>query len=116
MLRIPIFQKQSADFTERVTLDNVEILLRFSWNTKSEYWMINTYQEVESGRVINGVKVVSNYPLFYQFPMALSGQILIFLQDSSLGSEITYDSLGAGHNLFYLSAAEFDIWKDANGF
>lgn len=116
MLKIPIFQDQSSDFTERVTIDDIEISLRFSWNTKSEYWMINTYKEIESERTINGIKVVLNYPLFYQFLTSLSGQFLVLLQDFSLGVTITYDSLGNGHDLFYLSEEEFDVWKDVYGF
>jgi len=116
MLKIPIFQNQSSDITERVTLDGIEISLRFAWNTKSEYWMLNSYIEIESEITLNGIKVVANYPLLYQFSTSLTGQFLIFLQDSALGPEITYDSFGNGHNLFYLSDEEFDIWKDANGF
>lgn len=116
MLEIPIFQDRSSDFTERVTLEEVEINFRFAWNTKSEYWMINTYKEVESGRTLNGIKMILNYPLLYQFVTGLTGQFLIFTLDASLSSEITYDSLGAGHNLFYLSNEEFNVWKDYYGF
>ncbi len=116
MLEIPIFQDQFSDFTEIVTLDNIDISLRFAWNTKSEYWMLNEYKEIESGKILNGIKLVLNYPLMFQYPTSLSGQFLIFLQDSSLGTYITYNSLGAGHNLFYLTDEEFDVWKDSNGF
>ena len=116
MLKLPTFQTQSADFTERFTFDGIEISLRFAWNTKSEYWMLNTYKEIESGRTLNGIKLVLNYPLLYQFVTALPGQFLIFSQDASLGSTITYKSLGSGHNLFYLSNEEFITWKEYYGF
>jgi len=116
MLEIPVFQDQSSDFTERITLDNVEISLRFAWNTKSQYWMLNEYKEVASGLTLNGIKMVVNFPLLYQFVTNLSGQFLIFLQNSALTTEITYSSLGEGHGLFYLSNEEFNNWKDFNGF
>jgi len=116
MLKIPIFQDQSADFTERVTLDNVLISLRFAWNTKSQYWMLNTYEEIDSGIKLNGIKIVLDYPILYQFPVTLPGQLIILQQDSSLSSEITYNSFGNGHNLFYLSEEEFAGWKVVNGF
>jgi hypothetical protein len=116
MLKIPTFQNQSSDFTQRVTLDELEISLRFAWNTKSEYWMLNEYKEIESGKIFNGSKVVYNYPLLYQFPTSLSGQLIVLLQDSSLGTAITYSSFGAGHNLFYISEEEFESWKVTNGF
>lgn len=116
MLEIPIFQDQSSDFTERVTLDEVEVSLRFAWNTKSEYWMLNAYEEIDSGFILNGIKMVLDYPILYQFPVSLPGQLIVIQLDSSLSSEITYKSFGNGHNLFYLSDEEFDSWKEYYGF
>lgn len=116
MLKIPTFQNYSSDFTERVTLDNVEVSLRFAWNTKSEYWILNEYREIDSDIRIHGVKMVLNYPVLFQFSTSLAGQLIIFLQDSSLGTEITFPSFGRGHNLFYLTQDEFELWTDTNGF
>jgi len=116
MLKVPIFQNRSSDFTEQVTLDGFEISLRFAWNIKSKYWMLNTYEEIELGIKINGIKVVHNYPILYQFSTSLSGQFIILKEDVALESEITYDSFGNGYNLFYLSEDEFDLWKDDYGF
>jgi len=116
MLKIATFQNLTSDFTERVKIGGIEVSLRFAWNTKSEYWILNEYKEIESGIIINAVKMVLNYPVLYQFSTNLKGQLTIFLQDSSLSTDITYESFGNGHNLFYLEEEEFELWKEANGF
>ena len=116
MIKVPTFQTQSSDFSQRLTFDGVEFSLRIAWNTKSQYWMINEYREIDSDRAVTGVKITPYWPLLYQYRVNLPGQLIVLQTDNTLLSEITYDSLGNGHDLFYLEESEFEDWREFYGF
>jgi hypothetical protein len=60
---IPLFE--NANFSEAVTLDNVNYILSFKWNTRGEFWTMDIYDG--NGEIIAyGFKLVIWYPLTVQ--------------------------------------------------
>lgn len=114
MTRIPVFQSASADFSQTIDLDGASTTIRLIWNTRINYWFVTVV--TEGGR-LDGLKLVPQYPLMrYKRRIPdLPGDFVAFKIDASLGEEVSYDELGAGWNLYYLTADEYDQWEDARG-
>lgn len=116
MLEIPVYPNISSDLSFSVTLDNVFCQFRLKWNPATEFWMVNTYEEPDNGKVLHGLKIIPNYPFLHTYNPSFPGQILTLKRGINTSNNITYDNFGNGWGLLYLTAEEFETWSDLNGF
>jgi len=112
---IPVFQSISADFTQRIELNGQLVTLRLTYNIRNEFFSLRFTDP--DGVQLSGMKLVPNFLLLRpHLPFInFSGDLMVVKDDASLGDEITYDNLGAGWNLYYLTEAEAEAWGTANG-
>jgi hypothetical protein len=116
MLEIPINTKISADLTFTVLLDNVEVKFRLKWNDKTQFWMVNIYEEPDNDFILHGLKIIPNYPFLYTYGPSFPGQIICLKIGNDTEEEITYTNFGTGWRLIYLTAEEFEEWRVLSGF
>lgn len=116
MISLPIYQKVSSDISFTVNLEKVTCRIRLMWNTKSKYWMVNTYSEPETGKVLTGIKIFPNYPFLERYNTSLKGQLIAMKVGKDTENYITYDNFGTGWGLFYITASEFEEWRELSGF
>jgi hypothetical protein len=89
-------------YTERVTLDGVEYLLKFDWNDRENRWYLGLFS-VTGSPLATGIKIVANWPLLRKIrgenmpPGVLSAVDLSPLN----GESPTYSELGARVKLVY---------------
>ena len=115
MIKIPTFQRISADASQSIDLDGVRTVLRIVYNTRSRFFYLSA--RTERGR-IDGIKLVPGYPVLRYKRAALPdlpGDFIVVRTDDSLGETIRYNDLGNGWDLFYITAEEYDAWEDARG-
>ncbi len=115
MIKIPTFQRVSADTRQTIDLDGVRTSLRLVYNTRSGFFHLSV--ETEGGRV-DGVKLVPGYPVLRYKKETLPdlpGDFMVIRSDDSLGGRVEYDDLGNGWDLFYLTSEEYDTWEDVRG-
>lgn len=116
MLQIPVYPFISSDFSLSVVLDRVECEFRIIWNTKTQFWMINTYNEPDNNLTFHGLKIIPGYPFLWTYGPSFSGEIICLKIGRDTENDITYNNFGNGWGLFYLNAEEFSEWRDASGF
>jgi len=116
MLELLTHQKLSADFTFTTILDNVNCKFRIMWNSKTQFWMINTYEEPDNEFILHGLKIIPNYPFLHRYNPSLSGEMICLNKSTDVENHITYSNFGEGWGLFYINSDEFEIWSDLNGF
>lgn len=118
MLQIKTWQDKSSDFTQVVTLGEYTVSIRLTWNVRSQYWMINEFEEQSSGRRLTGIKVVKSFPLFRPHKALLDpfeGSLICLRTNESVENEITYDNFGNGWDLFWMTSDEVEWWEESNG-
>jgi hypothetical protein len=86
------------------------------WNTKTEFWMVNSYEEPDTGFALHGVKIIPGYPFLHRFDPSLPGEMICLKKGTDVSSDITYDNFGSGWGLFYITAEEFEEWRVVSGF
>jgi hypothetical protein len=115
-IEIPLFQDQSADFTQNIDLENVNVEIRIVYNTRVETWMMrlktNNYE-------LNGLKLVKNFPLLWRhkalFPEVIGDFIILKISDDINVNDLDYDTFGVYFALFYITQDELEEWKENNG-
>lgn len=116
MIEIPLFQDQSADFTQNIDLDSVNTEIRLIYNTRIETWMMHLNS---ANYTLNGIKLVKNFPLIWRhkalFPELPGDFIILKLSDDINVNDLDYDTFGVYFALYYLSAEELESWKTNNG-
>ena len=115
MIQIPTFQTLSADFQQTIDLELQLVTLRCIYNIRNDYFHLN-FQDPD-GVQLNGIKIVLNWPLLWQKKALInfSGDLMVIKDDASLTNEISYNTFGDGHNLYYLTPAELEYWLAENG-
>ena len=116
MLEIPVFPKISSDFSISILLEQVRCNFRIIWNSKIDYWMINTYEEPENDLVLHGLKIIPNYPFLHTYGPSFPGEIICLKKGGDTEEEITYTNFGIGWFLIYLTEEEFNEWDKLTGF
>lgn len=116
MLEIPVNPQISSDLTFTVLLDRVEVKFRLIWNTKTQFWMVNTYEEPDNDLIFHGLKIIPNYPFLHTYGPSFSGEIMALKIGNDTEEDITYNNFGIGWRLFYLNAEEFSEWRLLSGF
>lgn len=111
MIEIPIQPSISADQTMRIELAGVMVNIRFYYNTRSRHWMLDVANDM--GKGMQGIKLVTNYPLFTQYAAQnpFVGDLLLLAKDETAPKEPSYDDLGSRWGLFYLNANELAQWR-----
>ena len=116
MLELPVYQNLSSDITFTTILDNIRCKFRLMWNTKSKFWMVNTYEEPDNNFFLYGLKIVPNYPFLNRYNPSFPGEMICLKKGTDVDFEITYNNFGSGWGLFYLTSEEFEEWSILNGF
>ena len=77
MTRLEIAVPNMNDSFSRVVLDNVQYLIRFSWNMEAGRWSFGLYT-IHKEPIATGIRIVPNFPLNLQimddaFPFGVFG-------------------------------------------
>jgi len=117
MIIIPTFQTQAADFIQEIELEGILVRLRIVWNSRSENWYLNSYEEVSTGNRLLGIKMVTNFPILLAFKSSieLPGNLFVLKSSEGTPNELTYDNLSNGWNFAYLTSEETEAWRNENG-
>jgi len=116
MIQIPVFQDKSSKFKQEIILGGrlLEIILR--WNIRCNCWYMDV-ADVETGDAISGLKLVEDWLLIRQYRATVpnfSGDFIV-KNIEGVQTELTYDNLGNGFYLYYVTDDEGDAWEEANG-
>jgi hypothetical protein len=116
MIKIPTFQESSSDFTQEIELGGQLVQLRIVWNSRAECYFLEFTDE--NGDILQGIKMVPNWPLldWHRGSIVFNGDLILIQTDAEAGNTVTYDNLGNGWGLMYMTIAELILWKEANGF
>lgn len=102
------FNEESSDFEYSVVLDELEYILRFTWNSVSENWQM-TVKDYSGEIIVAGIRLVTNYPLFYIYKLFdLPNGVLMVIQNQE-GSILTpsrYSFRDNTHSLVYFTEDE----------
>jgi len=114
-VQLPVFQTQSADFEYTIELDNINTLVRLTYNVRSGFWKMNLSV---NGNTLYNIKLVKNFPLLKQnkalFPY-LPGDFFVLKISDESEEDFNYDNFGTVWGLVYVTAAEYEAWREANG-
>jgi hypothetical protein len=115
-IEIPLFQEQSADFTQNIDLENVNVEIRLLYNTRTETWMMRLKTD---NYELDGLRLVKNFPLIWRhkavFPEVIGDFIVLKISDDININDLDYDTLGVYFGLFYITQEELEQWKTNNG-
>lgn len=89
-------------YTQRVTLDGIEYVLKFDWNDRENRWYLSLY-DVSETPLATGIKIVSNWPLLRRFTSANMPPGSLMAADLSPqgGESPMYADLGVRVKLLY---------------
>lgn len=62
MATVKIPFRDSPSFTQSITLNGVEYILRFDWNTRGAFWSMSIYDNTET-LILAGIRMVIGWPL-----------------------------------------------------
>lgn len=115
MIRIPALQAASSNVQQRIELDQQIVELTLTWNSREEFFYLTITDPL--GSTLSGVKVVPEWPLLRQFRGAIEfrGELMVLRTNNEVGDSITYDNLGGGWDLLFLTNSEVDQWEAGRG-
>lgn len=104
LIEIPI-QKSIPSLKQRMILDDVEVVMRFDWNSRNETWHISFYDSVENPLLV-GIPLFVNYDIIGRFIIdgMPPGQILCY-DTSGQNMEAGLDDLGDRCKVYYVSGS-----------
>jgi len=108
MKKISFFDHPS--FSQRVSLDSREYLLRFTWNSRDVGWYLSILT-VQGEMVLDSVRLVLGFDLLLNrvSPLLPAGSLLCVAVNPVV-TEISYDSFTAGEaELIFVSGAEYAL-------
>lgn len=112
---IPVFQDKSSKFRQDVILGTVSVTLSFQWNSRAGAWFVSLNDGTHE---LLSKKLVGNWPLLRRnrasFP-TITGDIIALKMDQDAATEVTYDNLNNGWDLYYITAEELVEWEIING-
>lgn len=115
-IRIPLFKETSADFTQNIDLEDVNVVIRLTYNTRTETWMLRLATE---NYTLTGIKLVRNFPLLFRhkalFPELPGDFIVRKISDDININDLNYDTFGIYYDLFYITQAELELWRTESG-
>ena len=115
MVKLPQLPGNTPDLEMSIKLGTQPVTLRFTWNTRAMAWFLSITFSDQS--FLGPLKITQNFPVFHNFSAIsqLKGDIVVFKDDPSVGNDITFDSLGNGHGIYFLDPDDLATWKAANG-
>lgn len=115
MIKIPVFQDVSANFTQQIELAGQVVFIQLIWNTRIDSFFL-TFTD-QNGSEVKSIKLVANWPILERRKgfIEFDGDLMVRKTDTEVETEITYDNLGNGWDLFYLTEEEINQWKVDNG-
>ncbi len=117
MKTIPVFQSISSKFKQNLVLADLLIELEIHWNSRSNAFYMDII-DTENDDILTGVKLVPNWLLIRQFRAYLpnlNGDFIVTKVDDTAGNRVTYDNLGTGYILYFLTLDEAEEWEDEYG-
>jgi hypothetical protein len=114
VVEIPIFQNDSSNFIQNITLNNKRVQLKLVYNVRSAKWVLYIAYD---NFFLEGVPLVLNYPLIFRqrwLVNSLRGEFLC-LQKNTKVENITYENLGVDVGLYFFTDAEYRQWSRTNG-
>jgi hypothetical protein len=115
MIQIPSSSANASDFEQKITLEEQEIVVRLSWNSRSEFWFMDL--DNQKNNLLSSRKLVPFSPLVGKhtalFPIA--GDFWLLPEQDVAPEYPTFEGLGVTHNLYWLNTAENASMKKALG-
>lgn len=102
LVEIPILP-QVADQTLNVTLDNEPYTLRLMYNVRFDFFSLSL-AEKDGDSLVQGIKVVHNYPLINRFQKTLFKGDIYLLHKGGKDIRPTFDNVGVEFDLYYYDA------------
>jgi hypothetical protein len=95
-------------FSERVTLQGIEYLLKFDWNPVSQIWMLEIYDSGGTVAIVRGIALVTGADLLGQFSyLTVAAHAVLMAMTTGPGispdEEPTFTNLGIDGQLIYVS-------------
>lgn len=118
MYELPTHNDISPDFEYTITIDEIDIKLRFIWNARCSCWVLNHYQEIDEDINFYNIRVKPYYNLLENLATedavcSLKGALMVMFYGDD--AEITYESFGDVHKLMYLTEDEYEEWNTTIG-
>lgn len=115
MIKIPLYQSTSSNFTQKIELNSQLVTLNIRYNVRNEFFHFTITDP--DGNILRGIKIVPNYPLLRQSRASLNftGDFIVQQDSEDVEDNITYDNFGAGWNFYYITDDELTEWEDDNG-
>jgi hypothetical protein len=117
MEKIQTFQTNSSNFLQETILGQRVMTIIITWNSRSEAWYLSLKDE-DTANELDGIKLVPNWLLIRQYHSQLpnfEGDLIIIKTDNDVEERITYNNLGNGWDLFYVTQDEAEQWEDFYG-
>lgn len=113
MIQIPSFASSASDFEQTITLEEQELSIRLSWNSRSEFWYMDL--DDQKGHVLSSRKLVPLFPLVgkHKALLPIAGDFLLMPEQDVAPEYPTFEGLGTTHNLYWLNDSEIQTFKRA---
>lgn len=109
------FKDISSDFEFNIDLENVNITIRLSYNTRVDYWFADFSTDISS---VQGVKLVTNFLLLRNYKASLpdikGDFIMQRISEDLINPPLTYENFGVEWGFFYFTEAEVLQYKIDN--
>jgi len=115
MIKLPVYQKVSANFKYRIELELKSVELQLIYNIRNGFFHFDFTDG--DGTKLTGIKVVTGWPLMHIHKAFVNfdGDFMILRADLNSNELLTYDNLGSVFNLYYLTAQEIKDWGALHG-
>ena len=106
MIVIPSFSSTASDFEQKITLEEQELVVRLSWNSRSEFWYLSL--DDQKGHTLNSRKLIPFFPLVgkHKALMPITGDLWLMPEQDVSPEYPTFEGLGTTHNLYWLNDSE----------
>ena len=122
MYKINTFQTISSKFTQEIVIGGRTLELYIYWNVRAQAWYMDITDLSDpdvTDQYITSIRLVPNWMLLRQYKSYLpsfNGNFFVKQTDEALNRlDITYDSLGNGWDLMYVTDVEAEEWEDEYG-
>ena len=97
-------------FTERLQIDGISYTLRFGWNHRAAYWVLDFWSEGNDVPILCGVPLVTGSDLLEQFVyLPLGARSILIVVTTGPGKSPdtipTFSNLGVDGHLYLLTAS-----------
>ena len=106
MIRVPSSALTSSDFEQKITFEEQELVIRLSWNSRSEFWFMDI--DDQKGHILSSRKLVPFFPLVgkHKALMPIAGELWLLPEQDVAPEYPTFEGLGVTHNLYWLNNDE----------